>query len=187
MAMHHNKSVQYRMAYKSMMDCVKDLERHGQLLRIKTEVDPDQEMAEIHRRIFDAGGPAILFEKVKGSPFKAVSNIYGTFERTEFIFRHTIEKVRKVIELKADPANLAKNPFRYLSDLHGPLGPPPPKTLFDAHYLWNDHSGTTAPGQVLAHGWRRICHPAPSIDHAAGLSKHDAVEHRHVPHSAIGQ
>ncbi|MEM9918955.1 MAG: UbiD family decarboxylase [Bacteroidota bacterium] len=103
------------MSYKSMMDCVKDLERHQMLLRIKAEADPDQEMAEIHRRIFDAGGPAILFEKVKGSPFKAVSNIYGTYDRTEFIFRHTIEKVKKVIELKADPANFAKNPLRYLS------------------------------------------------------------------------
>ncbi|MEO1628745.1 MAG: UbiD family decarboxylase, partial [Bacteroidota bacterium] len=132
------------MAYKSMMDCVKDLERHGQLLRIKTEVDPDQEMAEIHRRIFDAGGPAILFEKVKGSPFKAVSNIYGTFERTEFIFRHTIEKVRKVIELKADPANLAKNPFRYLSAPFTALSALPRQKRFSTPITY----GTTTVGQL---------------------------------------
>ena len=102
------------MSYRSLRDCVNDLEKHGKLLRIKQEVDPNLEMAEIHRRIFDAGGPAILFEKVKGSPFQAVSNIYGTFERTEFIFRHTLEKVRKVIELKADPGNFFRNPFRYV-------------------------------------------------------------------------
>ena len=102
------------MAYKSMMECVLDLEKHGRLIRIKKTVDPNLEMAEIHRLVFELGGPAILFEKVKGSPFPAVSNIYGTYERTEFIFRDTIEKVQKVIELKADPSVLLKNPLRYL-------------------------------------------------------------------------
>ena len=97
-----------------MMECVLDLEKHGRLIRIKKTVDPNLEMAEIHRRVFELGGPAILFEKVKGSPFPAVSNIYGTYERTEFIFRDTIEKVQKVIELKADPSVLLKNPLRYL-------------------------------------------------------------------------
>jgi 4-hydroxy-3-polyprenylbenzoate decarboxylase len=97
-----------------MMECVLDLEKHGQLIRIKKQVDPNLEMAEIHRRVFEAKGPAVLFEKVKGSPFPAVSNIYGTFERTEFIFRDTIEKVQKVIELKADPSVFFKNPLRYL-------------------------------------------------------------------------
>ena len=89
------------MSYKSMMDCVRDLEKHGHLIRIKEEVDPNLEIAEIHRRIFEAQGPAILFENVKGSPFPAVSNIYGTLERTEFLFRKTIDKVKKVVELKA--------------------------------------------------------------------------------------
>jgi len=103
------------MSYKSLHDCALDLEKHGQLIRIKGEVDPDLEMAEIHRRIFDAKGPAILFENVKGSPFPALSNLYGTYDRTEFIFRHTLKKVQKVIELKADPSFFFKNPLRYLS------------------------------------------------------------------------
>ncbi|HKK78588.1 MAG TPA: UbiD family decarboxylase, partial [Phaeodactylibacter sp.] len=103
------------MAHRSMMDAVRDLERHGKLVRIKEEVDPNLEIASIHRRVYDAEGPALLFENVKGSPFPALSNIYGTFERTEFLFRHTIEKVQKVIELKADPAHFFQNPTRYLS------------------------------------------------------------------------
>ena len=103
------------MAYRSLRDCVNDLEKNSDLVRIPIEVDPDLEMAEIHRRIFDNKGPAILFEKVKGSPFQAVSGIYGTFERTEFLFRHTIKKVQKVIELKADPSNFFRQPLRYLS------------------------------------------------------------------------
>lgn len=103
------------MAYRSMMDAVRDLERHGRLIRIKEEVGPDLEMAAIHRRVFEAQGPALLFERVKGSPFPALSNLYGTYEQTDFLFRHTIEKVQKVIELKADPTNFLKNPTRYLS------------------------------------------------------------------------
>lgn len=102
------------MSYPSLKACVDDLDRHGYLLRIKEEVDPNLEMAAIHRRVYDAGGPAILFERVKGSPFPAVSNLYGTIERTEFLFRHTIEKVKKVMELKADPAALLRKPGRYL-------------------------------------------------------------------------
>lgn len=97
--------------HTSLRACVKDLEKHGKLIRITTELDPDLEMAEVHRRIFDVQGPAILFEKVKGSPFPAVSNLYGTNERTDFIFRHTLEKVKRLIELKVDPTRFLKSPF----------------------------------------------------------------------------
>lgn len=101
------------MAYRSLREAALDLERNGQLIRIKSEVDPNLEMAEIHRRYFDTKGPAVLFENVKGSPFQALSNLYGTFERTEFLFRHTLDKVQKVVELKADPTNFLKKPLRY--------------------------------------------------------------------------
>jgi 4-hydroxy-3-polyprenylbenzoate decarboxylase len=100
--------------YASLREAANDLEKNGHLLRISAEVDPDLEMAEIHRRVFAAGGPAILFEKVKGSPFQALSNLYGTKERTDFLFRKTLPRVKKVVELKADPANFAKNPLRYV-------------------------------------------------------------------------
>jgi len=83
------------------------------LIRIPFEVDPHLEMAEIHRRYYDAKGPAILFEKVKGSPFQAISNIYGTNERTDFIFRKTIPKLKKVLAIKADPSRLMKKPFSF--------------------------------------------------------------------------
>ena len=96
------------MAYKSLREAVQDLERHGHLLRIREEVDPNLEMAEIHRQIFDRAGPAILFEKVKGSPFQAVSNLYGTFERTAFLFRDSFERVKRVSELKKVRADFLK-------------------------------------------------------------------------------
>ncbi len=100
--------------YTSLRDCVQDLEKSGQLLRIKTELDPNLEIAEIHRRFYNNKGPALLFENIKGSPFQGLSNLYGTFERTRFIFRHEIEKVSRVIEIKADPTRVLKNPMRYI-------------------------------------------------------------------------
>ncbi len=113
-----------------MRQCADDLEKSGQLIRIKTEVDPNLEIAEIHRRIFDAKGPALLFEKIKGSPFQAISNIYGTYDRTDFIFRKTLDKVKKVTELKADPANFFKNPLRYASAPFTALTALPRKAIF---------------------------------------------------------
>ena len=49
------------MGYKSLAECVSDLEKHGHLLRIKEEVDPYLEMAAIHMRVYEAQGPALLF------------------------------------------------------------------------------------------------------------------------------
>lgn len=121
-----------------MMDCVRDLEKHGHLIRIKSEVDPHLEMAEIHFRFFEAGGPAVFFENVKGSPFPAVSNIYGTHERTDFIFRKTLEKVRKVTEIKADPANFLKDPMRYVSAPFTALSALPRKRFFGAPILYGE-------------------------------------------------
>jgi 4-hydroxy-3-polyprenylbenzoate decarboxylase len=102
------------MAYRSMNDCLLDLEKHGHLIRIKEEVDPYLEMAAIHLRVYEAKGPAILFENVKGSKFKAVSNIFGTLERSQFIFRHTLENVQRLIEIKNDPIKAIKHPIQNL-------------------------------------------------------------------------
>lgn len=98
--------------YKSLRHCIDDLDATNQLLRIRKEVDPNLEMAEIHRQVFEKKGPAILFEKIKGSPFPAVSNIYGTWERTKFLFRKTLPAVQAVTELKINPEGLLKAPWR---------------------------------------------------------------------------
>ncbi len=132
------------MSYASMRDCANDLERHGHLVRIKTPIDPNLEMAEIHRRVFDAGGPALLFEQIKGSPFQGISNIYGTFERTDFLFRHTIKALQRVIELKADPGNFFKAPLNYLGAPFTALKALPRKARFRAPILY----GTTTIDQL---------------------------------------
>ena len=124
------------MSYASLRSCANDLERTNQLVRIKGEVDPDLEMAEIHRRFFDNKGPAILFENVKNSPFQAISNIYGTYERTDFIFRKTLSKIKKVIELKADPTKALKNPTRYTYSPFTALSALPTKRWFKNPILY---------------------------------------------------
>jgi 4-hydroxy-3-polyprenylbenzoate decarboxylase len=99
------------MSYSSLEACLIDLEKNGHLIRIKEEVDPYLEMAAIHLRVYEAKGPALLFENVKGSRFRAASNIFGTLERSKFIFRDTIELVQQLIELKGDPMKAIKSPF----------------------------------------------------------------------------
>src|ERR1700758_1701426 len=54
------------MGYRNLRDCVADLERTGQLIRIQQEIDPYLEAAEIQRRVYRAGGPALYFARVKG-------------------------------------------------------------------------------------------------------------------------
>jgi 4-hydroxy-3-polyprenylbenzoate decarboxylase len=115
------------MAYSNLEACLLDLERNGQLLRIKEEVDPHLEMAAIHLRIHEQKGPAILFEKVKGSKYRAASNIFGTLERSEFIFRDTLPQVKKLIEIKIDPASALKNPLAALSALPAAINALPKK------------------------------------------------------------
>ena len=100
------------MNYPSLEACLIDLEKNGHLVRVKEEVDPYLEMAAIHLRVYEAKGPAILFENVKGSRFRAASNIFGTLDRSKFIFRNTIESVQKLIELKNDPIKALKSPLR---------------------------------------------------------------------------
>jgi len=57
------------MRYQSLEQCLLDLEKSGQLIRIKETVDPYLEMAAIHLRVHEAQGPALLFENVKEVPF----------------------------------------------------------------------------------------------------------------------
>ncbi len=96
-----------------MEDCVQDLEKHGHLIRIKEEVDPYLEMAAVHLRVYEKKGPALLFENIKNSKYRAVSNLFGSIERSRFLFRDSIEKVKQVIQIKADPSKLLKNPLKY--------------------------------------------------------------------------
>ena len=103
------------MAYLSLEECLLDLEKAGQLVRVKEQVDPNLEMAAIHLRVHEMGGPALLFENVKGSKFRAASNIFGTLQRSQFIFRKNFELVQQLIKLKDDPVGAIKSPLKNFS------------------------------------------------------------------------
>ena len=100
------------MAYRSLQQCLTDLEKQKMLIRVKEEVDPHLQMAAIHLRVHEAGGPALLFEKVKGTKFTAASNIFGTMERSRYIFRDTLHTVQQLIELKNNPIKALKSPIK---------------------------------------------------------------------------
>ncbi len=101
------------MGYANLQQCVADLERKGQLVRIDREIDAELEAAAIQRRVYQAGGPAILFTNVKGCKFSMLGNLYGTIERACYLFRDTLVAVQRLAELKADTARLPKHLFRY--------------------------------------------------------------------------
>src|SRR6185369_12330384 len=62
------------------------LRREKDLVTIDTEVDPYLELAEIHRRVIESGGPALLVKRVKGSSFPVVTNLFGTAKRIDLAF-----------------------------------------------------------------------------------------------------
>jgi 4-hydroxy-3-polyprenylbenzoate decarboxylase len=105
------------MGYRSLDACVLDLERHGHLVRVREEVDPHLEMAAIHLRVFERGGPALLFERVRGCRFRAVSNLFGTLDRARFLFRDTLARVQTLVELKYDPVRALRRPLGSLAIL----------------------------------------------------------------------
>jgi 4-hydroxy-3-polyprenylbenzoate decarboxylase len=126
------------MGYRSLEACLLDLEKNGMLLRIKDEVDPELEMAAIHLRVYEKGGPALLFENVKGSKFRAVSNIYGTLDRSKFIFRDTIEATKTLIDIKNNPLLAVKKPFKYMGALLKGLNALPFKNPFLKPVLYSE-------------------------------------------------
>jgi 4-hydroxy-3-polyprenylbenzoate decarboxylase len=124
------------MGYRGLQECVADLERTGQLVRLNEEIDPYLELAEIQRRVYQAGGPALLFTRIKGCRFPMLGNLFGTMSRVRFLFRDTLDAVRRLIDLKVNPGSFWRRPWRY-TDV--------PRTLWHMRPKWVSH------GPVLAH------------------------------------
>ena len=101
------------MGYKNLQSCVTDLEQHGHLCRIDTELDPHLEIAALQRRVYAAGGPALLCTNVRGCRFPMLGNLFGTLERTRFIFRDTLPAVKRLVEAKINPAAALKRPWQF--------------------------------------------------------------------------
>ena len=86
--------------FSNLRQCIDRLRRDGDLAVVETEVDPHLEVAEIHRRVIAAGGPALLFTRVKGADFPLVTNLFGTAPRAELAFgERPFRLIRRLVEL----------------------------------------------------------------------------------------
>ncbi len=95
------------MSFADLRAFIDHLERDKELVRIREQVNPDQEMAIIQHRVIACGGPALLFENVVGSPYRVVSNLFGTRQRTDLVFG-------------GNPAELGQRVFRLSRKLMPP-------------------------------------------------------------------
>src|SRR5215212_5228329 len=87
------------------------LTRENEIITVKAEVDPYLEMAEIHRRVINEGGPALLFTRVKGSRYPVVTNMFGTERRIDLAFGPKPEAfVREMVHIAESilPPNAAE-------------------------------------------------------------------------------
>jgi len=91
-----------------------------------------------------------LFENVKGSKYRAASNIFGTLERSQFIFRDTLPQVKQLIDIKIDPTAAIKNPLKSLAALPAALNALPKKNPISKPVLFEEINISDLP---LIHHW----------------------------------
>lgn len=101
------------MGFRTLRQCVETLREEGQLIEIDYPINPHLEIAEIQRRLFRSGGPALLFRSALGTQHPVLINLYGTQKRVERLFSDTLDRVRRLVELKIDPAAAIQKPLRY--------------------------------------------------------------------------
>ena len=101
------------MAYRDLRDFLHKLDKKDELKRISTEVDPVLEITEISDRVMKAGGPALLFERPKGSRIPVVTNLVGTERRMNLAlevesFEEVASRVRSFIDVQSPQGLLEK-------------------------------------------------------------------------------
>ncbi|MBF0452676.1 MAG: UbiD family decarboxylase [Candidatus Magnetomorum sp.] len=98
------------MIYRTLKQCVTDLEANGELIRIDHPVDAFLEMGTIQRRVFAADGPAVLFTRVKNCSFPMLANLFGTKKRIHRLFQPSQKAIQSLFALKKDPMHFLKEP-----------------------------------------------------------------------------
>lgn len=135
------------MGYATLKTCIRDLEATGQLRRLDMEVDPHLEAGAIQRRVYQAGGPALLFTRVKGCRFPMLANLFGTLERARYLFRDTLPALEKLVRLKVDPGGALRTPWRHLGLLRT-LSHARPRFVANGPILARQCALTDLPDQV---------------------------------------
>lgn len=79
---------------------IQRLRQAKEIVDVHCEVDPNLEIAEIHRRVAAADGPALFFHHVKHSPFPVVTNLFGSPKRIELAFpNHPEQTISKLVQM----------------------------------------------------------------------------------------
>ena len=88
------------MSFPDLRSFIDVLGRDGSIVTVDAPVDAHLEVAEIHRRVIAAGGPALLFSNVKGSRFRLVTNLFGTPRRAEMAFgERPLRLIKRLVHL----------------------------------------------------------------------------------------
>jgi len=91
------------VSFPDLRSFIDHLRRGNDLVTVEAPVDPRLEVAEIHRRVIAAGGPALLFTNVTGADFRLVTNLFGTARRAELAFgERPMRLVRRLVQLAED-------------------------------------------------------------------------------------
>jgi 4-hydroxybenzoate decarboxylase subunit C len=86
--------------HRNLRSFLELLRRERDIVNVEAEVDPHLELAEVHRRVIERGGPALLFRRLKGSRYPVVTNLFGTVRRIELAFGPRPEEfVRRAVEV----------------------------------------------------------------------------------------
>jgi 4-hydroxy-3-polyprenylbenzoate decarboxylase len=112
------------MSYRDLRDFLSQLEREGELKRVRAEVDPNLEMTEVCDRVLRAGGPALLFEKPRGHAIPVLGNLFGTTRRVALAMG---------AEAEGDPRESLRDIGKLLAFLKEP---DPPKGFRDVLERW---------------------------------------------------
>ena len=85
--------------HRNLRELIDTLRRENEIVHVDAVVDPYLEIAEIHRRVIDEQGKALLFSNVKGSQYPVVTNLFGTRRRIDMAFGRKPENfVRRAVE-----------------------------------------------------------------------------------------
>ena len=177
------------MGYRNLRACIDDLERAGHLIRVEAEIDARLEAAEIHRRVYRSGGPALFFAKVKGGHFPMVSNLFGTMERVRFLFFATLVRVGRATELnlRTHPDPIVESAIRGgTGQAAGLLGHVASPLSARADPGEPDGDRPVTPRTVLARWTAEGSSCCRSCTRGTSSSRVDEFQPGHVPRSALG-
>ncbi len=171
--------INFRSMHRSLRECVDDLAAAGQLLRIETEIDPCLEAAEIHRRVYQAGGPAIYFARVRAAPFRWSAICSARWSGCGICFAIRLSAVRRLVELKIDRRTLWRRPWHYCQRLGraahaAAAGIAGPATAFETTI------DRLPQLKSWPRRWRGVHHPAAGVHRRSGPARAAAFEPRHV-------